>query len=298
MSKLRIVFIGCVEFSSKALKKLIDLENFPVGIITKKESIFNSDFNDLSEIAIEHNIPFKHVNNVNHILNIEWIKSKKPDVILCFGWSSIIGNEILSIPCLGVIGYHPALLPYNRGRHPLIWALVLGLTKTASSFFFMDSGADTGDILSQREVKISNEDDARSLYNKITETGLIQIEEFITELALGNFDRIKQQIGVGNSWRKRIKKDGKIDFRMTADGIKNLVRALTRPYVGAHLELETGNFIVWKVEIDRTIDQENIEPGKILEVQGSRIKVKCAKDSVWLVEHELQEIPLIGDYLI
>jgi methionyl-tRNA formyltransferase len=298
MSPLRIVYIGCVEFSSKALRKLIFLENPPVGIITKKESIFNSDFNDLSEIAIEYSIPFKYVNNVNHSLNIEWIKSKNPDVIFCFGWSNLIGKEILSIPRLGVIGYHPALLPYNKGRHPIIWALVLGLTKTASTFFFMDSGADTGDILSQKEVEISQDDDARSLYDKITETGVIQIAEFTNRLKSGKFDRIKQPLGVGNSWRRRTQKDGVIDFRMTSERIRNLVRALTRPYVGAHLELNAGNFIVWKVEIDNTVDQVNIEPGKVLEVQGSKIKVKCAEGSVWLIEHELQEISMIGDYLI
>jgi len=41
----------------------------------------------------------------------------------------------LGIAPLGVVGFHPAALPANRGRHPLIWALFLGLKKTASTFF-------------------------------------------------------------------------------------------------------------------------------------------------------------------
>ena len=68
---------------------------------------------------------------------------------------------------MGVIGYHPAALPKNRGRHPLIWALVLGLKKTASSFFIMDERADSGDVISQEEIIINDDDDASSLYAKM-----------------------------------------------------------------------------------------------------------------------------------
>ena len=52
------------------------------------------------------------------------------------------------------MGYHPAELPYNRGRHPIIWALALGLKSTASTFFYMKEGADDGDIISQEIVKL------------------------------------------------------------------------------------------------------------------------------------------------
>ena len=85
---------------------------------------------------------------------------------------------MLTLPSLGLVGYHPALLPQNRGRHPIIWALALGLEETGSTFFFMDEGADTGDILSQRRVPITPEDDAGTLYDKLTTTALDQINAF------------------------------------------------------------------------------------------------------------------------
>lgn len=56
---MKIVYIGCVEFSKNALEKLIDLNAEIVGIITKEESTFNSDFCNLSVIADFHNIPKK-----------------------------------------------------------------------------------------------------------------------------------------------------------------------------------------------------------------------------------------------
>jgi methionyl-tRNA formyltransferase len=55
---MKIIFIGCVSFSEKALLKLLELHANVVGIVTKEKSTYNSDFSDLSEIAEKNNIPF------------------------------------------------------------------------------------------------------------------------------------------------------------------------------------------------------------------------------------------------
>src|SRR5690606_20335724 len=127
------------------------------------------------------------VTNINSVESIEWMSALQPDVIFCFGWSNLIKKQVLEMSRLGVIGFHPSLLPDNKGRHPLIWAKVLGLSKTGSTFFFMDEGADTGDILSQREFAIDFNDDAGSLYDKMTETALGQIVDFHEELKNGTY---------------------------------------------------------------------------------------------------------------
>ena len=147
---MKVVFIGTVEFSKRALEKLIKLNVNVIGVCTKKISDFNNDFSNLTPICKKNKIPIKYVKDINSKKNIEWIKSLAPDIIFCFGWSSLIKQELLNLPPMGVVGYHPAKLPQNRGRHPLIWTLVLGLKKSASSFFFMDQRADGGDILSQK----------------------------------------------------------------------------------------------------------------------------------------------------
>ena len=94
-------------------------------------------------------------------------------------------TALLNLPPLGVIGFHPTALPQNRGRHPLIWSLVLGLNETASSFFFMDEGPDTGDLISQVKVPIHQDDDANCLYKRITKVAMGQIREFVPLLASG-----------------------------------------------------------------------------------------------------------------
>lgn len=293
---MKILFVGTVEFSYKALEKLIELKAELVGVCTKDKSNFNSDFADLTPLCKENKIPYKCVDDINSKENIEWINTLNPDIIFCFGWSSLIKKELLNLPIMGVIGYHPASLPQNRGRHPLIWALVLGLKQSASTFFFMQEGADDGDILSQEEFEILYEDDAKSLYNKVSKVALNQIESFLPKLQNNSFQRTKQNHDKANIWRKRGKADGKIDFRMTSNAIYNLVRALAKPYVGAHIEYKGQDISVWKVE-EINFDKNNIEFGKVLENDDNTITVRTYDKAIKIIEHDFKELPKVGEYL-
>ena len=130
---MHIVFIGTVEFSLSALEQLVALNAEIVGVCTLKASTFNSDHVDLSSFSEAHGIPSLYADNINSTKTLGWIQEKSPDVIFCFGWSRLLKHDLLELAPMGVVGFHPAALPANRGRHPLIWALVLGLKKTAST---------------------------------------------------------------------------------------------------------------------------------------------------------------------
>ena len=293
---MKVIFIGTVEFSLHTLQKLIDFNVNLVGVCTKDSSIINSDYADLRPVCISNSIPFLCVDDINSSNSAKWIKDLKPDVIFCFGWSSLIKKEVLNIPPIGVIGYHPTQLPKNRGRHPLIWALTLGLEESASTFFFMDEGVDTGDILSQVDFEISYQDNAQSIYDKVIEIALCQIEKFVPELEQGKYSKIKQDNLPTNSWRKRNEIDGLIDFRMSSRDIYNLTRALTKPYIGAHIKYRGNNISIWKVkEID--IVKENIEPGSVLNVSDKTFIVKSSDGAVEVIDHDFKILPQVGEYL-
>jgi methionyl-tRNA formyltransferase len=293
---MKVLLVGTVEFSLKTLEKLIDLKVDLIGVCTKEASTFNSDFADLKPLCIANKIPYLTVDDINSRDSIQWITVLNPDVIFCFGWSSLIKKEILNIAPMRVVGFHPAKLPMNRGRHPLIWALALGLKESASTFFFMDEGADSGDMLSQVDFEISYQDDARSIYNKVIDIALCQIEEFIPKLEKNNFTRIRQNNQHSNSWRKRNELDGEIDFRMSSRSIYNLTRALTKPYVGAHIKFNETNYSVWKVKESNDF-QENIEPGKVLRVFDKIFVVKSYDGAIEIIEHDFKEMPKVGEYL-
>jgi len=195
-----------------------------------------------------------------------------------------------------VVGFHPAALPANRGRHPLIWALVLGLAETASTFFIMDGEADHGDIISQRRIEIEDRDDAATLYEKVALCALDQIQMFVPNLASGTISRIAQDDWLSNNWRKRGKLDGQIDWRMSARSINNLVRGLTKPYVGAHFLYQCNEVTVWKSEVVTNIPQ-NIEPGKIVNLTAAGVVVKCGEQGIRLLRTDPSFSPRIGEYL-
>jgi methionyl-tRNA formyltransferase len=292
---VRIVFIGTVKFSRIMLEKVVDEGGHVVGVITKQESAFNSDFEDLSTFARDNNIPFLYVKDINHEDSVSWINQLKPDIIFCFGWSNLIKMNVLEIPPFGVIGFHPALLPSNKGRHPLIWAKVLGLKKSGTTFFFMDEGADTGDILDQMQFDITFDDDAFSLYKKMTQNALLQVERFLPQLQAGNFNRIKQT-GIGNTWRKRDALDGLIDFRMSSEAICNLIRGLTKPYVGAHCIYKGREIKVWEAELSH-VGEVNSEPGKVLCSKNGILTVKTFDGAITLTKHDFQDLPTINTYI-
>lgn len=299
---MRIVFIGCVDFSHALLSHVLTLcDAEVVGVITRETSNFNTDFCSLKALAAQSDIPYLLDAGNHQAEMVAWAASLRPDVIYCFGWPYLLGKEILGVPPLGVIGYHPTALPMNRGRHPIIWTLALGLTKTASSFFFMDEGADSGDLLSQKSLEVKREDDATTLYTRLKEVALKQVHEFTPLLCSGKYSRTPQNHAHANLWRKRTKADGKIDWRMPSEGIYNLVRALSYPYPGAHIEYEGTEIKVWQCEVaTKGYPREeilNFEPGRVIAATTEGLDIRCGDGVIRLTKHGFCTFPQLGTYL-
>jgi methionyl-tRNA formyltransferase len=130
----------------------------------------------------------------------------------------------------------------------------------------------------------------------LTGSALQQIEEFVPRLASGSYRRQKQDERLANTWRKRGMADGKIDWRMSARSIHNLVRGLAKPYVGAHFVVDGMEIKVWKTSV---LDDapRNMEPGRVLAQKNSGPVVKCGEDAICLLVTEPPFQPAIGSYL-
>lgn len=298
---MRIAFIGCVDFSLFLLEHVLSLPDAEVvGVVTRRESAFHGDFASLGPLAAVRGVACYYDEKNRQTDMAEWLRQVRPDVVYCFGWPYLLKAEILGIPPLGVVGYHPAALPRNRGRHPIIWTLVLGLPETCSTFFIMDEGADSGDIVSQRTVPVSTDDDAASLYHKLKIIAKEQVGKITVGLASGTCARRPQDHSLANYWRKRTKMDGEIDWRMSARSVCNLVRALARPYPGAHCTVGAHEVKIWRARIAPVAADAiaNLEPGKVLGSDPAGIRVKCGDGAVDLLAHEFESMPLAGEYLL
>ena len=294
---MRAIVIGTVYFTHAMLNELLENKANIVAVVTSSNNVINADYADLAPLCEEYNLPLLRVDDINSESSISWMKSYEPDVIFCLGWSRLIKKQVLNMPTIGVVGYHPAALPKNRGRHPLIWALALGLKETVSTFFFMDEGADSGDIVSQERIEISDTDYASHLYSKMTAIAKKQIVDLYQSLEKGSYNAISQDHSQSNVWRKRGTADGKIDWRMGSTSIYNLVRALSKPYVGSHFVKDMLDVKVWACEKRELPESANIEPGKVLIVDEAGILVKCGVGGILLTNIEPYVDISVGDYL-
>ena len=301
MIRIRAVFIGCVQFSQAILEELLRLPGVDIcGVVTRQSSSINADFVDLSRIAEDRCIPVIHATNNEQGEIASWIEMRNADICFCIGWSYLLKESILEATPLGVVGYHPALLPRNRGRHPIIWALALGLRETGSTFFLMDEGADSGPILSQVSVAIGDDDDAGSLYKKLINVARAQLRCLVSDLQDGILPGTPQDSTCATYWRKRKVADGCIDWRMPAKGIHNLVRALAAPYPGAHTSFRNTEVKVWKTRLSAG-GSEDVEPGYVIDRDGTNLHVQCGEGVIIMEYHDfdlVQGAPLQrGDYL-
>ena len=278
---MRILFIGTVLFSKNILDEVIKSKNKIVGVIGKKDTKFNSDYYDLVRYAKRKKMDSIYTNDINSTKTIRWVKKRKPDIILCIGWSQLLKKKILKITPKGAIGYHPSDLPQNRGRHPIIWSLVLGLKKIGSCFFYMKTKADTGDIISKKIIKIKDNFDSNLVYKELVKVGKKQIRGILSRIRFKKLRSNPQKKTKSNYWRRRSELDGKIDWRMDAENINNLVKALTKPYPGAYFLIREKKIRVWKSKVIN-LDKKNFEPGKIIKFNKNLI-IKCGNKALKLI---------------
>ena len=297
-----IFFVGCVQSSAIALNTLLCNSKIDVkGVLSVRKRNYNSDFVDISKIAEKAGVPVYFAEQIDSEKFSDILYDSGAEIGFAIGWSRLIEEQILSIPPLGFIGFHPSALPQNRGRHPLIWALALGLEKTASTLFLIDEGTDSGPIISQIEIEIDPDDDAQSLYDKILAVLPRQINSVIDDLAEDKLIEVAQNHSLSNYWRKRSAPDGVIDWRMSASAIYNLTRALTHPYFGAEFRHGKDLIKLWRCEVIIDDVPYNAEPGKVIRVddRGPVIKTGFGREGGAVRLLETDPCPKLcrGDYL-
>ena len=243
-----------------------------VGVVTRRATAFNADFVSLEDLATANAVPCYLVEDSEQAKLADWLTSLAPNEIYCIGCSSLLKADVLRIPPFGVVGYHPAALPKNRVCHPIIWALALRLQETATTFFLMDEGADSGDILVQRSLPIEPSDDASSLYDRLVGLAKQQIVEITQAMASERINRTPQDARQATYWRKRLKADGLIDWRMSVKSEHSLVRVLAHPYPSAHCIYRDQEVKIWRFT-RIAAKPASAEPGKILVSDASRLVI-------------------------
>ena len=254
--------IGCVGI--KALLK----HGFEIAmVLTHKddpqEKIW---FDSVAELAAEHNIPVFAPMNINHPLWVEKIKGEKPDILFSFYYRQILQRDILDIPKSGCLNLHGSLLPKYRGRVPINWVLVNGERETGVTLHDMTPRPDDGDIVAQERIAISDDDTALTLHRKTALAAERLLDGILPRILDGTAPRIPQDHRQATYFGGRRPSDGEINWFKTAQEVRNLVRAVTKPFPGAFSFIGERKCFFWEVR-ETPLEIANPVPGTIISLE-------------------------------
>ena len=257
---MRLVFLGCTQFSKEILEFIFTQKNVEiVGIFSmpknfkisySDKSVNNKNFADLSVYAKLLNVPYSEINSVpGQRLNDHYdtLKELNPDIILVMGWYYMVNSKIRNVAKYGAWGIHASLLPRYAGGAPLVWAIINGEKETGVTLFRMEDGVDDGDIIAQRAFDIEKSDTIKEVYEKATIASKNVLCEVFEDFSKVTFSsQRKEDIEV---WPQRKPEDGEIDWSQEPEKIKDFIRAQTKPYPGAWTIVEGRKVIIWDADI-------------------------------------------------
>ena len=85
---------------------------------------------------------------------LQKLRQENITLIVLAGYMKIIGKTILDEYERRIINIHPSLLPLYKGKDAIAQAYNDNALKTGVTIHYVDKGIDTGDIISQEEIKI------------------------------------------------------------------------------------------------------------------------------------------------
>jgi UDP-4-amino-4-deoxy-L-arabinose formyltransferase/UDP-glucuronic acid dehydrogenase (UDP-4-keto-hexauronic acid decarboxylating) len=223
-------------------------------------------FDSVAELAAFHNIPVFAPADINHLIWVKKIEDLQPDILFSFHYRNILGSAILKIPKAGCLNLHGSLLPKYRGRCPVNWVLVNGETQTGVTLHYMTSKPDAGDIIAQEKIAINADDTALTLHRKAEKAAVKLLDEILPQLINNTVRSYPQDDSQATYFGGRKAADGEINWTGSAKEIRNLVRAVTRPYPGAFSYVGGRKCLFWSVT-EVPAPEQGIVPGTIISTE-------------------------------
>lgn len=268
MTPPRVLVFAYSEVGYACLAALLEKKVSVTALITHADNPNETLwFPSVQDLAKKNNIPVFLDPDFKSHLELEKIKSLKPDLIFSFYFRNLIPDSILKIPKLGAFNMHGSYLPYYRGRAPVNWAIVNGETKTGATLHHMVAKADAGDIVDQEEVAIGPDDSALEVQTNVTNAAVRILSRQIRNLLAGQAPRKPQDLALGRTFGRRTPEDGRLDWAQPAQKLHNLVRAVTHPFPGAFGNICGVKTFVWKTRLSNQIPHQK-KPGDLVFEKG------------------------------
>jgi methionyl-tRNA formyltransferase len=278
----RVVFVGAVHEAVPALGMLLASKAEVAEVITlpAERAATTAGFVDLEPIAARFGVPVRRCADINAAESVARIRALRPDLIVVTGWTRLLSPELLAVPRRACVGFHASMLPSNRGRAPVNWAILRGERVTGNTMMYLAADADAGDIIDQRLVRIKSADTCASIYAKVGAAGAVMLHRHLAGLLAGAAPRRRQERSGQPMLPKRTPEMGITDWNRPARAIHNWIRALTLPYPGAFTFLGDQKVMLWSSDAPSRRRQQAAGPGRILRFERDGVRVSTAQGSL------------------
>lgn len=227
---MKIVYCGCGQFGLESLNALKASDHELLHIITHPEKQAGRGrklrANDVAQWAQINNISFTALEDINSPQGAELIEKLRPGLLVVIAFGQKISAQIIAIPIKGAINVHASLLPKYRGAAPINHAIINGEKETGISIITLAEKMDAGQILAQAELKISDEDRADTVSDKLSQLAGPLLIGTIDKIEAGTAVYTKQDESKATSAPKLKKADGIIDFGTSVRQVHNRIRGL------------------------------------------------------------------------
>ena len=270
---INVAFFGTSEYSVPSLQKFINSELIGVKIvITKQDQKVNRgqklEESPVAKVAKSNEIEVCKPAKLKEDREvIDRLKSLNIDYFAVISYGQILSKEILDIPKAS-INAHASLLPKYRGSSPIQTAILNGDKITGVTTMLMDVGLDTGDILKNIEIPISDEDDEETMFNKLSILSADLLYDTIIDF--NNIIPIKQDESKVLNTRLIKKEDGYIDLSLNSERVFNMVRAY-KTWPTCFIEYNNENMKITKVE--KVLEEENNNIKKESKLLNERLSI-------------------------
>ncbi len=271
--KNKIYLLGSDNFSLCILNNLKQSKKFKlIGIGIKEYNTINKHkkINPIIHWGKLNNIKIDILNSNNCCNQIlTRMKSLMPNILLIASFGQILNKNILELQHIKIINVHASLLPKYRGGSPMHRAIQNGDSKTGITIMYMRKKMDSGEILAQEEVNITESDTVGTLEEKLSIVGRDLLIKTLKELP-NIIPKTQDESQVTYAYNiKPIEEH--IDFSQTAKQIYNHVRAFN-PWPLTYFLIDGLKVKLYSVKyIDKNISS-NI--GEIVEVKKDGFSIQ------------------------
>lgn len=297
---MRVGLIGSVGSSLLTLQKLVEHSFDVVGVWGyEPHSTLNvSGYCSMRRFAEDNRLSYYPFIKVNSNDIKKQIRYASVDVLFVVGLSQLVDEDIIGLPRLGCVGFHPTRLPKGRGRAPMAW-LILDKGEGAATFFKIGTNADEGDIFVQEPFPVEVDDDVASIDIKLKEAMVRALDRWLPSLSSVGLKGIPQDGNAATFYARRAPLDGCIDWSNTAKDIDRLIKASTSPHPGAFSFYGNNKVLIWKSDYYDSGYAKGVI-GRVVSFNNGNPVVQTAEGYVELVKYNMIDYlnRLVDEHLV